>query len=440
MAGGTFISQNKIRPGAYINFKSVAKPSGKVGIRGISTIPLPLGWGPANKLIEINSSDLSDGKILDKLGYYGYENEVVAIKECLKNSYKCITFRLDSNGKKATATISPLSVVAKYPGTVGNRISIIIKELSSEKFEVTTLLDTKTVDTQIATNVEDLVSNEWVEFAGEGKLVANAGIKLTEGANGTVANENYSKYIELIRNKSFNTMGVYTTESAIKEKITSFIKQCREDKGKKVQCVLNDYSDANYEGVISVDQGYITKDEVIDVNGFVGYVAGLTAGAALNQSNTYSVITGAIAVINPKTDEEIKEGINKGKFIISFRQDEKVVVETDINTYTNFSAIKAKDFCKNRVIRTLDDINNSIKNMFEQTYLGKVNNNDHGRTSFKSDIISYFKELNKLGAIDDFKNEDIVVSAGNDIDSVLVEVGVKPIDAMEKLYMTVSVG
>ena len=78
--------------------------------------------------------------------------------------------------------------------------------------------------------------------------------------------------------------------------------------------------------------------------------------------------------------------------------------------------------------------------MFEQTYLGKVNNNENGRTSFKSDIISYLKELNKLGAIDDFKNEDIVVSAGNEIDSVLVEIGVKPIDAMEKLYMTVSVG
>ncbi|WP_373599424.1 phage tail sheath C-terminal domain-containing protein [Paraclostridium bifermentans] len=440
MAGGTFISQNKIRPGAYINFKSVSKPSGKVGIRGISTIPLPLGWGPANKLIDINSSDLSDGKILDKLGYYGYENEVVAIKECLKNSYKCIAFRLDTNGQKATATIAPLNIVAKYPGTVGNRLSIIIKELTGEKFEVTTLLDTKTVDTQIAINAEDLIDNDWVDFAGEGKLVANAGIKLTDGSNGTISPDNYSKYLELINNKVFNTMGVYTTDSSVKEKVISFIKQCREDKGKKVQCILNDYSEANYEGVISIDQGYKTKDEVIDVNGFVGYVTGLTAGAALNQSNTYSVIPGAIEIINPKTDDEIKEGINKGKFIISFRQDESVVVETDINTYTDFSAIKSKDFCKNRVIRTLDDINNSIKNMFEQTYLGKVNNNENGRTSFKSDIIAYFKELNKLGAIDDFKNEDIAVSQGNEIDTVLVDVGVKPIDAMEKLYMTVSVG
>ena len=31
MAGGTFISQNKIRPGAYLNFKSVETPTNKIG-------------------------------------------------------------------------------------------------------------------------------------------------------------------------------------------------------------------------------------------------------------------------------------------------------------------------------------------------------------------------------------------------------------------------
>lgn len=438
MAGGIFTGQNKIRPGAYINFKSVAKPTGKVGSRGISTIPLILGWGPSDKLIEINSSDISDGKILNKIGYYGYETEVIPIKEALKNSYKCLAFRVDTNGQKATATIEPLNVVAKYPGVVGNRISIIIKE-SNSKFEVRTLLDTKVVDSQIATNVEELKGNDWVDFAGTGKLVANAGIKLTSGSNGTESEENYSKYLELINNKVFNTMGVYTTNNSIKEKITSFIKQSREEKGKKVQAVINDYA-ANYEGIISVDQGYKTENEVIDVNGFVGYVTGLTAGAALNKSNTYSVIPGAIDIINPKTDTQIEEGIQKGKFIISFRQDESVVVETDINTFTEFSVDKSRDFSKNRVVRTLDDINNSIKNMFEQTYLGKVDNNEAGRTSFKSDIISYLKELNKLGAIEEFKNEDVIINQGQDIDSVLVDVGVKPIDAMEKLYMTVAVG
>ncbi|WWU65444.1 phage tail sheath C-terminal domain-containing protein [Clostridium baratii] len=440
MAGGSFTSQNKIRPGAYINFKSVSKPSGAVGVRGISTMPLVLGWGPADKLIVINSSDLSDGKLVEKIGYYGYESEITPIREALRNSYKLLLFRIDSNGQKATASISPLNIVAKYPGLVGNRLSIVIKELDDSNFEVKTLLDTKIVDSQIGANVEDLNNNDWVDFAGTGELVANAGTKLTNGSNGTENAENYSKYLALVGNKIFNTMGVHTSNRTVKEKVTQFIKQCRENKGKNVQAVLNDYVDANYEGIISVDQGYITKDEVIGVDGFVGYVTGLTAGAALNESNTYKVITGAIDIINPKTDEEIEEGIKKGKFMISFRQDESIVVETDINTFTEFTLDKSRDFSKNRIIRTLDDINNSIKNKFEKTYIGKISNNADGRTAFKSDIIAYLKELNKMGAIDEFKNEDIVINQGEDIDSVVVSVGVKPIDAMEKLYMTVLVG
>ena len=36
MAGGIFASTNKVRPGAYINFKSVPKPMSSVGNRGNS--------------------------------------------------------------------------------------------------------------------------------------------------------------------------------------------------------------------------------------------------------------------------------------------------------------------------------------------------------------------------------------------------------------------
>ena len=45
MAGGTWVSQNKERPGAYINFNSVTAPEVEIGSRGIATIALPLKWG-----------------------------------------------------------------------------------------------------------------------------------------------------------------------------------------------------------------------------------------------------------------------------------------------------------------------------------------------------------------------------------------------------------
>lgn len=126
--------------------------------------------------------------------------------------------------------------------------------------------------------------------------------------------------------------------------------------------------------------------------------------------------------------------------VLSYRQDESVVIESDINTFTSVNANKGKEFKKNRVIRTLDDINNSIKSTFENKYIGKVDNNASGRNIFKADILSYLKELNRMGAIREVDPEDIVISEGNDIDSVVVDLGVQPVDAMEKLYMTVIVG
>ena len=50
-------------------------------------------------------------------------------------------------------------------------------------------------------------------------------------------------------------------------------------------------------------------------------------------------------------------------------------------------------------------------------------------------------KLQKMNAIQNFSGAaDISVYAGADIDAVVVELAVQPVDAMEKLYMTVLVG
>lgn len=440
MAGGIFTSQNKVRPGAYINFKSVAKPFGAVGDRGIVTLPLEMGWGKRDGLIEVYSTDLADGKCVEKIGYYGSDTEVQAIREALKNSYLLLLFRLDSNGEKATTTIAPLTAIAKYDGKVGNRISVAVKAIASGKFQVVTYYNGQEKDIQIANKVEDLKSNDWLDFTGTGNLVEKAGTHLTGGANGTVSDENYAKYLELVKSKSWNTMAVATSEATVNKSIVEFIKELREVKGKKVQAVLKDFIQADYEGIISVSQGYKTLDEVIPVDSFVGYIGGLTAGTTLNKSNTYKVIDGAIEIINPHTDEDIEKGILSGSLMISYRQDESVIIESDINTLSSFTVDKSKDFSKNRVIRALDDVNNSIKLIFEKNYIGKVDNNDDGRNVLKADIISYLNQLRAMNAIKDFTPEEISILEGNDINSVIIDLAITPVDAMEKLYMTVTVG
>lgn len=87
----------------------------------------------------------------------------------------------------------------------------------------------------------------------------------------------------------------------------------------------------------------------------------------------------------------------------------------------------------------MDDIANNSKKTFEDNFIGKVNADQDGRELFKADRISYFNSLQGAGAITNFSADDVVVEAGNDKDSIVLNVQVQPIDAMEKLYMTVQV-
>ena len=96
-------------------------------------------------------------------------------------------------------------------------------------------------------------------------------------------------------------------------------------------------------------------------------------------------------------------------------------------------------FSKNRVMRTLDEIATDTENTFERVYLGKVGNNANGRDLFMSDIIAYLTSLQNRNIIQAFDNTDITVEPGNDVDAIVVNLAVTPVDAMEKLYMTMVV-
>ena len=460
MAGGTWIAQNKVRPGAYINFKAVPAPSSNLGSRGIMTMPVAMNWGPQNEVIELLSTDLQDGNCLKKIGYLASDAESLVYRQALANAYKGPIFRLDVGGTKATATNDTLTAVAKYPGSLGNRIAFVVSENATfeDMWDVITVFKEYEVDRQTVAKTAtpaDLKDNDYIVWTGSGALTATetAGVYLVGGTDGTVSSEAYSSptgYLKAIKGLTWNTMAIPQDDSiandSVKTLVKEFIEELREKQGKKVQAVLLDKA-SNYEGIISVKQGYATLTEEIPPALFVAFVAGLTAGAEVNESNTYKVIEDAVRIIYPESvapydNEEIIKLLNQGQFILSTRQDGAIIVEKDINTL--HAPYPSKDvnyaFSKNRVIRTLDEINNAIKQLFENTYLGKVDNEDDGRNLFKADVISYLNLLQSIKCIQNFDSTtDIEVLPGNDIDAVVCNLWVQPVDSMEKLYMTVNV-
>ena len=68
LGGGTFVTQNKVLPGSYINFISLAKASATLSDRGIAAMPLELDWGVEGAVFEVTKADFQKNS-LEIFGY-----------------------------------------------------------------------------------------------------------------------------------------------------------------------------------------------------------------------------------------------------------------------------------------------------------------------------------------------------------------------------------
>lgn len=451
MAGGSFQSQNKIRPGAYIKFQGVPSNDNIVGSRGIVTMAAPIGWGPEDELIKVTVADLYSNKLEKILGFNVYSASAKLFKAALENAHTLLVYRADKGGTKASVQIDvasdkKLKVTAKYAGTTGNNISISIKEVFAGGYSVNTFLGSTQKDSQIVTDIKDLVANDFVTFEGEGVISQTAvNTLLTGGTNGTPTNQMYTEYLAKLKTTQFDTLAAFKigdTELFNGGTIKEFIQEMRETRGIKCQAVINNYVAANYEGVISTyNQGVKYADGTeLTAEEFVVWMAGATAGADVTESNTYKVVANAVEVTGNVLEDDIETLITSGYVIISKRRDGAIVVEKDINTLVNLRDDVTDAFKENKVIRLLDAVANHIALDFEQNYAGKVVQDANGRALFKASIISYLTELQNSGAIINFNSStDVMIEAGEQVDAYYSEIYIQPTYSVDKLYMIVNV-
>lgn len=446
MPGGKWTSQNKQRPGAYVNFEGEPTTTIGIGERGIAAIAMPLSWGGEGTLIPVLSTDLLYGDSLKKVGLMYEDTGALLLKLALANCALLKVFNTNTGGTEATKTIATtggdgLVVTAKYPGTFGNKIAVKIT-VSSGMATVETYADNWFVDRQVvaANSISSLKANDFVTFEGDGTLVTTNSTLLVGGTDGTTVSNLYQTFFGLLRNEIWNTVAITSTTQADLTLAQTFIQDLRDNEGKYVQAVVANSSDADYEGIINNISGVKLDDGTqVSASQFTAWVAGATAGAYLTESLTGKVVTGAASIINQLSNQEIIDALNVGKFLLAVNQDGSIRVEKDINSLHTFTATKGYEFSKNRVIRELDEIGASIKNVWERTYMGKVSNNETGRLMFKSSIINYMSSLQDTGAIQDFNPESVVVQQGDNVDAVVAYLAVKPVDSMEFLYMTVTI-
>ena len=485
MAGGTWRIQNKVRPGVYINVKGDGKP--------VLTTPLgrllmfqnkPLGWGKKG-IIELTAT--SDFTALT--GHKNTDEVLAPVYEALKDAETVLLLNDFDGGAKSTSTKEGVYTInAKYEGEQGNNISVSFApsplgdSAKTQDITVTTLFGTKQVDQAKITlplaNKEAItaaeltdekqleVHNDYVditfgtnpadvtkELKGNGEYPlytaifngltqAAANVSLAGGSNGT--NKVVDDMNDYLENEFYAvaTTAGWDESSNIHKLLVEEIKLLRENVGIKVRGVVPNATGVvyNYEGVSTVLNGYVLNDgTVITPNIATARFAGMSASATPDQALTYTQLDDAAEAKPKLNNDKTIEALNAGQIVFTTRSGERVVIEQDINSLTKFTSIKPKDFSKNRIIRTLDEICTNTTQTFETSFLGKVSNNEAGRNVFKANRIGYLTGLQNQNMIRDFENSDLTLSQGDEKDAVLMELYVTPVDAMEKLYVNLIV-
>ena len=445
MAGGTWLSQNKILPGVYINVKSKGNMPVAAGQKGVVAICEPLSWGPSGVVSEYISGDDPTPIIGNNL----LSNAALFLREMTKGSdttpppKKILIYRpTGTSGAKATATVGALTATAKYNGTRGNDISIVVTADPDNAgfYTIATVVDGEIVASCYLDDLDNLESNDWADLSGTGTTITTtAGTALTGGVDPTVSATDYADFMTAVEPYQFDVVCYDGSNATIASALQAFVIRVSDSVGRKCILVAAGLTTPNSERVINVLNGVKLSDGTsLTAQQATWWVAGAEAGAPYNKSLTFAQYPGSVEANPKKTTSELETAVTAGQLVF-FDEFELVRVCTDINSLTSFTPDKGSEFSKNRVMRVLDQICNDVYAQFSKYYIGKLDNNEDGRGLMKAWIVGYLKEMQANNGIQDFDSSDVTVEQGNTLDSVVVTIAIMPVDSVEKVYTTITV-
>ena len=423
------MSQDKILPGTYINFVSVASASSVLSDRGIATMPLELDWGKEGEVFEVSNEDFQ--KDSQKIFGYAHDHEKMnGLSDLFMNAKTLYAYRLNGGGTKATNAFA----TALYGGTRGNDIKIAVysdPDDSSYK-NVYTYVGTTIVDTQRVKSMVELRNNNFVVWKSDATLTNTASMPMTGGTNGATTGQAVQSFLDDISGYSFNAITVISDNESINQLVAEYTKRMRDTIGKKFQSIVHNYF-ADYEGVINIDPYAVSEEDYL-----VAYwVAGAVAGCEINESLTNKVYDGEIEIDSLYTQSQLENKIKSGEFVFH-RVGDKIRVLKDINSFVSVTTEKGKMFQNNQTVRICDQIASDVAVLFEEYYMGKVPNDTSGRNSLWSDLVKYHEKLVNIRALDEFDEEAISVEMGESKNSVVIYEKICPVNSMEQLYMKVT--
>lgn len=432
--GGSFVTQNKILPGVYVNVNQQGKAGSVLSDRGVAALGLELDWGPEDELFYLEAGEFRS-RAQSLFGYAYGDVHLQGLRDLFLHAAGCYFYRLNG-GERAACSLAE----ARFSGLRGNALLVTVEEAAGgadeaeAEFLVLTWLDGQELDRQQVKSAAELQDNDYVCWKAGAELQTGH-LPLSGGSNkAKVGAEDYQKLLEALSECEFNALGCLSCDTAVQSLFVQYTREQREDNGRKFQTVLYNCA-ANYEGVINLGSKALTDG--LPESGLVFWLLGAEAGCAVNATLTNAVYDGETKAEATASQRDLQQALLEGRLVLHRLNGELRVLE-DVNSLQNWQEGGLEDRRFNQTVRVLDQIVLDLAALFYQRYLGIVPNDNAGRISLWSDVVAYYRKLEGLRAIESFDPADVTVAQGDNKKAVVISSYLNVTNAMSQLYLTVT--
>lgn len=237
-----------------------------------------------------------------------------------------------------------------------------------------------------------------------------------------------------VEDEYFNVVVTDDQSPEMRQQISAWIADRCDKRGRYARCL---FVDKNALPDSAPDNMYLslcvnTVDGDATLTAFA--LACVEAGASWNESATMSTFGLDGALDEALSDDDLETAIESGIMAIMKRIDGALCICKDINTRAKNSAIPAQ-LGKNRAVRLVETLRNTLRSLWETQYAGKVHNDETGRLLWKSKVCEVLNEFVAGHGIEQYESDDIIVAAGEKSDEVIMTIPLQFIDSAELVYV-----
>lgn len=249
--------------------------------------------------------------------------------------------------------------------------------------------DTPTAKSQEIKSIDDLVATDWTakNLAYIKQVLKGTPSKIIIEVVPT-ATADYLEVLNRLSFKKFNYLTIPDITALQTSDVVTWIKEKRKAK-KTFKAVLPNVK-ADSEGIINfTTSGIKVGDETYTSAEYAPRIAGILAGLDFTRSSTYFVLDEVESIVE-HTDPD--GAIDAGELIL-INDGEKIKIGRGVNSLVTTTTTKTEDFKSIRIIEVVDMISDDVRSVFEDEYVGKVNNIYDNQVLFITALNAYFKEL-----------------------------------------------